>query len=435
MERAKIRLIVVVLAIVAVGVAVVLLFKSPEEAPPPPPAPIPSDIREIGQAAPDRESAGIRPEAETTARSGDAPASPTLALSDASTSPAVREEDIASGDAAPAADAPAADAPAALSLSRGLTKWLTRGPATHKLTGRVVVRSDIPGFNPAQVDLVSLTVKTDTWRSWFAGSKAASEEYRTASLQPDGRLAIPGELKGPATLTVHYNQTPSSASPFRAVLLQHQFVMNTKRRNQDVGDLAVPIKGAIILKLDFPEPPKVSYFEQALALLNPQTKDVVWSAPIFGGQAEEFIPGAPYGEFLARVYSMTYQFEPEFAEVSVVEGAAPPVIEFTALSTGCLRGSVVMKEPDDEYAWQALSPRRVVLQWPDGLERELTPTPWAEWDKLGRDSLYESSYAFQGLPEGDYTVTVEVEGFVSQSKSTHVDKGRIQWLTFVLPKP
>lgn len=315
-----------------------------------------------------------------------------------------------------------------------LAKWLTRGPGANRLTGRVVVECAAAEFDPIYVDQVTLIVMPDTLRSWFMKSQPADSQRFDASLQSDGSFAIYSNLKGSATLMVEYNKHLNQTSNFRVPIFSKQFQINTKKKDQDLGDIVVSCGGGVIVNTVYPEGVKPPEWGMSLALFDFDSEECVQSEPIVAAPGGEFVPHLPLGKFKARIFSDRLRFEPEMVDVEISDGGQTPVLLFLATPTSCIRGVAILTSETDKQFHENLPPDRVVLTGPDGLSRELTPTDHDTYNLLGKDALKDESFVFFNLPEGEYHVSVEVEGYDPVSLETQLQSGQMQFRGFAFKK-
>lgn len=212
-------------------------------------------------------------------------------------------------------------------------------------------------------------------------------------------------------------------------------VLNAGQRNPGAADASPSGTLRVALAQGLPQAPSPVWTEmQLLPQGATQTGSLYFKRAASDGGSE--IGPIPAGAYRVRVLASGFRVHP--AETGVVISPGQPAqVTLTLVPEGSVTGFISRRfyeEGDPAGVFQMIPGRdevrvRSIELLGPGLRRILQPVTDPAFDafepyRLGRDWALPQAFAFYGLPEGDYTLRIDAEGFEPYSADRHVRPGQ-----------
>ena len=166
------------------------------------------------------------------------------------------------------------------------------------------------------------------------------------------------------------------------------------------------------------------------------------------GESGTVVGPIPAGIYRVQVLASGFRAQPAEAEV-VISADKPAQLKFTFVPEGSVAGfinSQFYNDGDPAGVFQMASGRELKVRSIElqgsTLQRTLQPSSDPAFDafeqyRLGRDWAALQAFAFYGLPEGDYTLRIDAEGFEPYVEQRQVRLGQASAATFIdlIPLP
>lgn len=246
----------------------------------------------------------------------------------------------------------------------------------------------------------------------------------SAELKPHGGFTMRGKFKGRYDIIVSFRREDDEAMvsvPAGSVML------NTISGHQDLGDIPVSLPAFQAVRTRFtihgdrsPQYGGLYFFPK-----DSRTNAFVKPCDNFGEGVHE-LSDIPAGVYEVTAYARDFKCVPLSVPVTIEAGGAPPEVAFELHPHTGIKGTVNLARSYDPAPVTRISIKG------NGLTRTLMPkkktgrfSPYYQNVIACEDWLNNGSFNLIDLPEGDYEVTAELDGYRSAVETVRVEKGKV----------